>query len=746
MSGLYGRVRQLMAGLNVRADGDLYQVLFDTAAAGMVSINADGEIQACNPALCRMFGYRHDELLGQNIRILMPARHGEQHQHYIRHYLQTGEASVMGRGRGLVARRSNGEEFPVHLTVSEMDLAGERSFTAIVHDLTSAAGQPALLQADRTWLGSILDQTPAAVMVKDTEGRYLLLNRRAEELLHMRSSALAGKRDDEVFAPVWATLQQRTDAEARAADNALTFIEPFPATAGSGGGRVFLTSKNRLLDARGAVSGTVSVALDISGMPLFSGDKDEGAALLLNHFDQPLALIAEQGDVLQANDAYAGRFGLSAAAIRGCRIDLLEPAEVLQCIQDCLNSEEPDAEAQLTDAQTLLRIQKHVHQGQTFLLLSGVSSEKPAESPRVAGSAGFIASLSHELRTPLNAVIGFSQLLRQPLTASVHDEAVEMVERAGRHLLGLVDQVLELVKHEAQVAPLEPRPTEAGALLRECLELVQQQAAERNIRLEYQLEADDPWILADRLRCKQIVLNLLTNAIKFNEPGGLVLLRLTGTQGQRLRISVQDTGPGIAAADCERIFSPFERLQPDAGEGSGLGLAISRALAERMDGRLGVDSAPGRGSCFWLELPAASPLYAFPAAAPQPRAVAACRVLYIEDNPANARYVELGLSGQQQVQLQIARSGREGLALAREQQPDVILLDMRLPDIHGLEVLEQLRSLPELGDARIYGVSAEALPEQIQAACLAGASGYMTKPFDLNRLLELLDVPAQPAH
>ena len=794
MPSLYGRVRQMVTRLNMKNDSELYQVLFDTAAAGIVSINSEGEIQACNPALCRIFGYDADELLGQDIAMLMPKRHGQRHQGYIRQYLLDGHATVMGRGRELPGLRKNGDEFLLHLSVSEMNLGGARSFTAIVHDL--AASQPdyqRLQQGDHAWLGSVLDHTPAAVTVKDMQGRYLLLNHRAESLLGIRSRDAAGRSDRELFTPQWAALQQRTDDEVSHADGARVFIEPFVGTQRaatdttdrggadhtSAGAISFLTSKNVLRDGAGEAMGIVAIRLDISALPVLSHSAPGADVHLLNVLPQPLALLTSDGEVLQANDAYGRRFGLSARSVTGCNVKLLESEGFVEWFRH-FQVLDGLQESRWYEDDWQLQLQLHLQDEQKLILLTAnprtadaASSNTAAavgestdgtQTPTAAGealteNARFIAGLSHELRTPLNAVIGFSQLLKAELHNADQKEAIELIERAGKHLVALVDQVLDLVKLEGHVQEPQSEAVALLALLEECQEMVRGSAFARGIRIRMHSAVAEPWVCADRVRCKQIVLNLLSNAIKYNRADGHVDIRIENTASGRLRISIRDTGCGIAEERQADLFTPFQRLGAEQGsiEGSGLGLVISRVLASRMNGVLDFSSREGEGSCFWLELPQASPLYSFNAIQPAPgmaspntadesaalMADTHRRVLYIEDNPINARFVELGLKRRDNMEVAIARTGQEGVNMALQHTPDVILLDMRLPDIHGLDVLKKLRAIPELRHARIYGVSADALPDQIRQAQDAGVDGYMTKPFDLQALGDMIDSPQQ---
>lgn len=734
MPGVYSRVRQLMTGLNLKNDSELYQIVFDTAAAGIVTTDSDGLIQSCNRAFSTMFGYEYEELLGHNIAILMAGAHAEHHQQYIERYLAGfSAASVMGRGREVPARRRNGEQFLIHLTVSEMRVAGERGFMAIVHDLSERVPSPDQ-QLDRVWLGHVLDQTPAALTVKDVNGRYLLLNERAERMLRTNSRTAVGKTDADIFPAQWASIQQRSDQEILSATDARIFVEPFSYSGQPGDEVSFLCSKNLLRDSGGNAIGIVSLMVDISALPAINSPIQTSEVQLLDALPQPLALLSASGDLLQANQAYAHRFGMSRRSVQGCNIRLLESDSISQQLLPLLAGA-PQTETVITEGGCCYHVYPYSWQQQPLyvLMLEVVADNAPAIlSEQPAYDLDFIGSLSHELRTPLNAVIGFSQLLKDELQDDSQREAVQLIEEAGQHLTALVDQILDLVKVQGRELPLLQEAVSVQSVLRESVELVRPQLQQRGIGLSLGGSLHEPWVLADRLRVKQILLNLLSNAVKYNREQGAVRVLIEGGDGAHIRIGVADTGPGIEPGKMAQLFTPFNRLgaEQQGIPGTGLGLVISQKLARRMGGDLSVESEAGKGTTFWLSLPAASPMYSFVPDAPAPRHDATdddqCRVLYIEDNHASARCVELGLRHRDKVSLQIASTGNEGLNLAQSQTPDVILLDMRLPDIHGLEVLKKLREMPELAEARIYGVSAEALPDQVELACNGGLDGYMT--------------------
>jgi PAS domain S-box-containing protein len=357
----------------------------------------------------------------------------------------------------------------------------------------------------------------------------------------------------------------------------------------------------------------------------------------------------------------------------------------------------------------------------------------------------FLSRMSHELRTPLNAVLGFAQLLEIDSLTGGQRDSVDHILRGGRHLLGLIDEVLDISRIEAGHLSISLEPVLLSEVIRETSELIQPVAATWKVQIDAEpSEAGDRYVLADRQRLKQVLLNFLSNAVKFNRSGGTVKLSVEEVPGDRLRLSVTDTGPGIAPRLIERLFTPFDRLGAETRgvEGTGLGLALSKRLVEVMGGAVGVDSVVGQGSTFWVELPRAEcPMARTAPAAIIPDEALATRgvVLYIEDNLSNLRLVERLLAHRPNVKLFSAMLGSLGLGLAREHHPGLILLDLQLPDIPGAEVLERLQRDAGTSQIPVVVISADATAGQIQRLRAAGAREFLTKPLDVRRFFQLVD-------
>jgi PAS domain S-box-containing protein len=379
-------------------------------------------------------------------------------------------------------------------------------------------------------------------------------------------------------------------------------------------------------------------------------------------------------------------------------------------------------------------------------VLEALEEARDAADTANRAKSEFLSRMSHELRTPLNAVLGFAQLLLMDELEDSQREYVEQIQRGGRHLLDLIDEVLDISRIEIGAATVSVEPVRLADVVADAISLLGPLASVREIVLRSTLGPDQAgYVLADRQRLKQVLVNFLSNAIKYTPPGSTATIAARPAGSDWLRLSVVDDGPGIPDELLGRLFSPFERIGADQTnvEGTGLGLAHSKALAERMGGRIGVESTVGVGSTFWIELIVAEPVAVVPVEATAPgtdaRPDTTGSVLYIEDNPSNMRVVEQALRHRPNVRLSMAATARLGIELAHAEHPDLILLDQHLPDLTGSDVLRELRSDPRTSEIPIAMLSADATRRQVDTLLAAGATAYLTKPVDLRALLSLVD-------
>jgi signal transduction histidine kinase/CheY-like chemotaxis protein len=359
----------------------------------------------------------------------------------------------------------------------------------------------------------------------------------------------------------------------------------------------------------------------------------------------------------------------------------------------------------------------------------------------------FLSRMSHELRTPLNSVIGFAQLLELEDLDEKQRDCVERIDKAGRHLLDLINEVLDISRIEAGKMTISIEPVHVGSVLLDVIELGRPLAHKQGVRIEPFRQIDGVYVAADQQRLKQIVLNLLSNAVKYNDTGGGVAVSCEDRGDGMVEIGVSDTGPGIPADRLSKLFVPFERLGAEGSgvEGTGLGLALSRTLAEAMGGTLEVETEVGVGTTFTLSLRREqAPIH--PSAPSEPAMAHANdgdlpsrSVLYIEDNPSNVKLVEAILAHRPDLELMVASDGRVGLELAIAHRPDLVLLDVHLPEMGGVEVLRRLREDPATSRIPVLVVSADATAGQLERLRETGANAYLTKPLDVRRFLATVD-------
>jgi len=365
----------------------------------------------------------------------------------------------------------------------------------------------------------------------------------------------------------------------------------------------------------------------------------------------------------------------------------------------------------------------------------------------------FISSMSHELRTPLNAILGFAQLLESgtPLPTPTQKRSIDQILKAGWYLLELINEILDLALIESGKLTLSGEPVLLTEVLAECRAMVEPQAQQRGIGMVFARLEQPRCVKADRTRLKQVLINLLFNAIKYNQPGGHVTVECTLVAPETIRISVRDTGPGLSAAQQAQLFQPFNRLGQENGgvEGTGIGLVVTQRLVHLMGGEIGVDSTPGVGSVFWVQMaltaaPQRNPTdgdtpRADPPRPDAPQGTPLHTLLYVEDNPANLELVELIIGRRADLRLLSAADASLGIEFARVYQPEVILMDINLPGISGIEAMKILRADPSTAHIPIIALSANAVPRDIQRALDAGFFNYLTKPIKVNQLMDALE-------
>jgi PAS domain S-box-containing protein len=647
----------------------------------------------------------------------------------------------------------------------------------------SAGGVEAPPGARGGFHARLLDAVEQSIVATDPEGRIVFWNRAAERLYGWAAAEVLGR--SLIGVRLWDETTDRSDEIAAAVSRRESWSGDVCARRRDGSTFEALVSVTPMVDGAGELVAVVGVTTDITAR---KAAEERAHRLSVIVESSPDAVIGSdlEGRVTTWNPAAEELYGYSGSEILGEHIAVLAPEDRQEEItfllahvrrgQPVRNFETVrrrkggelvhvsltvspivdesgevvgiagtarDITEQVRLAEAADRQRRRLEEVERLAALRNV--ERQAAERASQAKSEFISRMSHELRTPLNAVLGFAQILELE-AGEEHREAVDQILRAGHHLLDLINEVLDIARIESGHLNLSLEPVEVGDVLRAAMELIAPSAARREITMLMPEDLEPGLaVVADRQRTLQVLLNLLSNAVKYNRRGGRVVVGVDAAAGDRVRISVADTGPGVDPADFERMFMPFERLgaeQTDI-EGTGVGLPLARGLVEKMRGSMGVHSELGQGARFWVELPLAvdEPEQPTTREAPrlQPRPVQDMVVLYIDDNLANVRLVERVLQMRPGVNLMSAMQGRLGLELAREHHPDLILLDVHLPDLSGADVLAELRSEPATAEVPVAIVSADASTRMVQKFQEAGAHFYLTKPFDLDELLEIVD-------
>ncbi|PYI78852.1 MAG: hypothetical protein DMF04_01825 [Verrucomicrobia bacterium] len=743
----------------------------------IVAADDSGNIVFWNPGAEAVFGYNETDALGKPFTTVIAWRYHGMHREVTARLRAGGETRIVARPIELEGLRKDGREFPIELTLSAWKTNQGQFYTGIFRDITRRKeaeealklSESRLTEAQKVAHVGSWEWDVATKHVFCSEEQYRLFGFVPEEFLASYDRFMASVHQED-RKPVRKWLKRLL------AGNESTGIE-LRIVLPNGHMRLLHTLARNVLDSRGNVVRIVGTSQDITER----SKADQKFKSLLESAPDAIVIVDGKGSIVLVNSQAEKIFGYPREELLGKQTEILMPGgfkgeqaahsgalvgnsngqpmgaglelfgqrkdggefPVEISLSPLETNDGTLAMAVIRDTTDRKRVERELH-----------TAKEEAERANQAKSE-FLSRMSHELRTPLNAILGFGQLIEKQSPAGTLRTRASHITGAGRHLLNLINEVLDISRIEAGAMQLSFEAVCLANVLDEALDIMRPLAAERGIEFSAPARVDPPvYVEADLHRFKQVLLNLFSNAVKYSPENGKVSISYRSSGEKTIRIVVADMGAGIASEKLSRLFTPFDRLgaEQSAVEGTGLGLALSARIMHAMGGGIGASSALGRGSTFWVDLPQAEPPSIQSAenhneaTVPQWNCDADKRtILYIEDNLSNLNLVQEILRQQPQVELLSAMQGRLGLDLARKHSPDLILLDIHLPDLNGWEVFSQLRSAEITRNIPVIVISADATPRQIHQFMTAGARDYLTKPLDISAFSRVIEESAWPS-
>jgi PAS domain S-box-containing protein len=746
------RVEQRTAELAVSERS--YRALADDALIAIFRTTVQGEILYVNETAVRMMGFDSPEALMRSGAVTR-WQNPEARQRFLDILKREGRVELF---EGVLLKTS-GE--PMDALINARVLDGE--LTGTVLDITERKRVEELLAASERRFRGLIENAPDGITVVDAQGTVIYVSPSIERILGYSQAESLGRSAIEYVHPQDSSHLLRQLARLTRKPGKALVQYRFRHKDGSWR---WLESAISNLIAEPSAEGVVFNYRDITERK----QADEALARSEEEFrtlaDNALVGIYRstlKGEILYVNETMAHMMGFEtreAMIQSGAVARWRDPSarqtfiEELQRTGRVENFENVVLKA--NGEQVPILISARITGDQLTGTVLDMTERKRAEEERLAREAAeranqakseFLSRMSHELRTPMNSILGFAQLLKMDELSPDQLGSLEQILRSGRHLLDLINEVLDIARIESGRIPISPEPVHLDEALQSAVELIQPLADKRGISIQIRIPSSrDVFVTADRQRLKQVLLNLLSNAVKYNREGGQIHITASLLVDGFMHLAVRDTGLGIPPEKMERLFVPFERLEldPDLLEGTGLGLALSKGLVEAMGGRIGAQSTVGVGSTFWFDLQLTTQ---------QKEAIVMAEVddylksapgakrglvLYVEDNLSNIQLIEKILARFSDVNLISAMQGRLALDLARQHKPGLILLDLHLPDMHGSDVLQQLRAEVETKDIPIVVMSADATHGQIERTLAAGANAYLTKPIDVKEFLKVV--------
>jgi len=814
-----------------------FSAFVDSAVDAVILIDSKASIQLFNPAAEKMFGYSQDEVLGENVKFLMPNPYHDEHDQYVQNYQTTGTKKIIGIGREVLAQRKNGSIFPIDLAISEMEVGGEKYFNGVIRDISHLKQTENEVVEKNILLDGIFRMQTKFIAAEKGNAVFDELLVEVLKISGSEYGFIGEIKHPEAGAPYLKTKAITNIAWDKASrefyeQSALDGLEfrdldtLFGHTIKTG--EMVITNDPSNHPKSKGLPENHPVLNSYLGMPLFSGDKLIGMVGIANrkqgyneafvkkiqtlfvtctnllaayqseqarcsaeilllaseerlrssqtfadvgtwdwnietgdlHWSDPIASLFgyPEGDLETTYDnflnaVYPDDRDLVVEAFRACVEDGVDYDIEHRCIW-------PDRTIHWLSEKGDVQRDESGKAVRMLGIVQDISAKKDAENNILKSKdeaerankakSEFLSRMSHELRTPMNAILGFSQLLGLDTNLSDNQhQSIAEIGKAGYHLLDLINDVLDLAKIEAGKLLVSLESIEVNEILTESMELVSPIAIQHKIDINYDHGENEGYVIkADKTRLKQIILNLLSNAIKYNKTGGSVSIECRALDDGRLRIKISDTGLGIDAKLQPNLFVAFNRLAAEntSTEGTGIGLVITKSLVELMSGMIGFESTVGEGSSFWIDLPLASGVHVPTEdefSKGELRKLDKLNgkeytIVYIEDNMANLRLLKKFFDRYPNIKLHTETEGQAGIFLCEKVIPDLILLDINLPDIDGFKVLSKIKRIRNLRDLPVVAVSANALESDIEKALTSGFDAYIVKPIEFPVLLDTM--------
>ena len=739
----------------LRASEAKYRSLVEQAADAILMFSENMELEDVNSAACQMIGYSREELVGRHANEFVSPDSLARRPVDLE-ALRRGE--VVTNERRLV--RKDGTLLHLETSTKRLD---DGHILTIGRDVTERKRSEEAIRRHTLTFETIHD----AIYFTDAEGRVIDCNPAAERLSGYSHAEALGRsitflHKPEEFPMLMAQIQRDLASTGRWSGE-MNYVRK------DGSQGVVETTIVVMLDEQGEPFAAISTSRDITerkrSEEALRASEEKFRAVFDTTLD-PLFILDSEGHFVGANPAAARLAGVPQDQLSDLGYEDFEGRAGSVVLEQLwlkfLHEGQGRGEIAFVDLNGQPREVEYYGEtnfipGYHLAVVHDITERNKAEEARTAREAAeqanlakseFLSRMSHELRTPLNAILGFSQLLQMSDLTPKQAQSLGYILKAGDHLLTLINEVLEISRIESGRSGICLEPVAVREALKECLDLIGLLAAQRQVTIDTGDSLEHQWyVLADRQRLRQVLLNIMSNAVKYNRETGSVLIRCAELkEAAHLRIRITDTGPGLPQDKLAKLFTPFERLgaEQTAVEGTGLGLALSKRLMEAMNGTLGVESEVDSGSTFWVELPLVeSPVeqlkHLRTGPLPVDPEIARGRtILYIEDNLSSLKLVETLLEETPGIQLLTAIQASLGLEIAQHQHPDLILLDLHLPDMQGGEVLQRLQADDRTRSIPVVVISADATQSQVERLMAAGARDYLTKPLSISRFLQVL--------